>query len=70
MSLIKAIDSGKEHRKQYRGAKRYDKTCRNNGSCPYCQENRTYQSRKLKEKIVSELKESKNANEERISREQ
>lgn len=69
MSLIKAIDSGKEHRKQYRGAKRVDGTCRNHGNCPYCEENRTYQSRKLKEKIVSELKESKNANEEGINRE-
>lgn len=33
MSLNKAIESGKEHRRQYRKAKAVDKTCRNNGSC-------------------------------------
>lgn len=33
MTLIKAIKSGKEHRKEYRGAKAFDKTCRNHGSC-------------------------------------
>lgn len=59
MSLNKAIESGKEHRKQYRGAKRVSGNCRNHGGCDYCEENRTYQSRKLKEKIDSELKEEK-----------
>lgn len=32
MALTKAIKSGKEHRKEYRGAKAFDKTCRNHGS--------------------------------------
>ncbi len=36
MSLDKAILHGKEHRKQYRGAKAVDKTCRNHGNCPSC----------------------------------
>lgn len=56
MGLEKAIKSGKEHRKEYRGAKRVDSSCRNHGGCPWCEENRTYQSRKLKDKIKSELK--------------
>ena len=34
MTLDKAIESGKEHRKQYRGAKRVDPSCRNHGGCP------------------------------------
>lgn len=42
MSLNKAIASGKEHRKQYRGAKAVDCTCRNHGSCDWCKENRLY----------------------------
>ena len=42
MSLDKAIKSGKEHRKQYRGAKAIDKCCRNHGSCYVCRNNRLY----------------------------
>ena len=45
MSLDKAIKSGKEHRKPYRGSKRIDVTCRNHGSCPWCKENRQHKFR-------------------------
>ena len=45
MSLDKAIKYGKEHRKEYRKAKRVDKACRNHGSCPYCRDNRTHKNR-------------------------
>lgn len=50
MSLNKAIQSGKEHRKPYRKAKAIDKTCRNHGGCPYCEGNRKHSTevRKLK----------------------
>jgi len=41
MSLDKAIEHGKEHREQYRGSKAVDCTCRNNGSCEWCKQNRT-----------------------------
>ena len=47
MSLSKAIKSGKEHRKEYHGSKRFDSTCCNHGSCGYCEDNRT---KKLREK--------------------
>lgn len=46
MSLNKAIKSGKEHRKPYRGAKAVDKQCRNHGSCPGCFNNRVFRERK------------------------
>ena len=46
MSLDKAIQSGKERRKPYHGAKAIDHTCRNHGGCPYCEANRLYSSRK------------------------
>ena len=36
MSLDKAIEHGKEHRKPYTGAKAIDCTCRNHGSCDWC----------------------------------
>lgn len=41
MGLEKAIKYGKEKRKPYRGAKAVDSTCRNHGSCPWCNGNRT-----------------------------
>lgn len=39
--LDKAIDHGKERRKPYRKSKRFDRSCRNHGSCRYCESNRT-----------------------------
>ena len=41
MSLDKAIKYGKEHRKEYRGGKSFDKECRNHGACEICLSNRT-----------------------------
>ena len=49
MSLDKAIEHGKEHRKKYTGSKAIDKTCRNHGSCDWCTENRNYRSYRLEE---------------------
>lgn len=48
MSLDKAIKSGKEHRKEYRGAKAVDPSCRNHGNCPWCQGNRKHRTEKRK----------------------
>lgn len=42
MSMDKAIQYGKEHRKAYRGAKAIDRTCRNHGSCEWCKGNRKH----------------------------
>jgi len=53
MSLDKAIEHGKEHRKQYRGSKAIDRTCRNHGSCEVCKGNRLYKSKKIAEAIKS-----------------
>ena len=57
MSLDKAIEFGKERRKQYRKSKAFDRTCRNNGKCPWCEGNRTYQARKEHKRIQSLEKE-------------
>lgn len=40
MSLDKAIEHGKEHRKRYYGSKAIDAQCRCGGSCLYCRGNR------------------------------
>lgn len=55
--LDKAIKSGKEHRKEYRGAKACDKTCRNHGSDDWAKDNRLYRANKLLEKSEQDLKE-------------
>lgn len=44
MSFDKAIESGKEHRKPYKGAKRVSYRCRNHGDCSWCKENRLYKN--------------------------
>ena len=46
MSLDKAIEHKKEHRKKYYGAKAIDKNCRPHGSCPWCKENRLHKNNK------------------------
>ena len=57
MSLVKAIQSGKEKRKRYRKTKAVDSTCRNHGGCTWCEENRTHQKLKIKEIIKNEMRE-------------
>ena len=52
MGMEKAIASGKEHRKEYHGAKAIDKTSRSGGSCECCRRNRMYKTlKKLQEPI-------------------
>ena len=59
MGLEKAIKSGKEHRDNYKYnfAKRVDRSCRNHGSCLYCEGNRRYRERRLKidKKYIKEI---------------
>lgn len=46
MSLDKSIKSGKEKRKEYKKSKSFDRTCRNHGSCGYCERDRTHGNKK------------------------
>ncbi len=55
MSLDKSIQSGKERRKSYRGAKAIDRTCRNHGSCDWCKRNRTHKNEKRKLKSQQKM---------------
>ncbi len=59
MSLDKAIEFGKEKRRQYRKSKAFDKTCRNHGSCSYCEGNRGYKNKIREMSADEELKEWK-----------
>ena len=53
MSMEKAIASGKEHRKKYRGTKAFDCSCRNHGTCDYCKGNRLYKFNKNNDIIIA-----------------
>lgn len=46
MSLDKAIESGKEHRKQYSGCQAFDPGCRCHGGCTWCRDNRMHRTEK------------------------
>ena len=48
MSLDKSIKHGREKRRDYRGSKATDCTCRNHGSCSWCSNNRLYRDKKRK----------------------
>jgi hypothetical protein len=55
MGLYKAIEAGKEKRRQYKGAKLVDCSCRNHGTCTWCQENRLYRTLRELERTQDEM---------------
>lgn len=57
MSLDKAIEHHKEHRKPYKGAKAVDRTCRNHGSCDWCMGNRLHSDMKRVTSAESQIEE-------------
>lgn len=49
MSFDVYYPNRKDHRKPYfKGAKRFDRSCRNHGGCTYCLSNRMYNTNKRK----------------------
>ncbi len=57
MSLDKGIQSGKEHRREWRHSKAIDPSCRCHGGCEWCLRNRMHKYNKIKEGKAMELKE-------------
>lgn len=55
--LDKAIASGKERRKPYRGAKAIDRSCRNHGGCLWCEWNSLHKYRAELARMKREEKE-------------
>lgn len=55
MSLDKAIRHGKEKRRPYIKAKAVDATCRNHGSCTWCERNRRYKMRDKHPESINEV---------------
>ena len=58
MSLNKAIEHGKEKRKPYYRSKRFDRSCRNHGGCPYCLDNRFHSTKVKEEACKQQVEES------------
>lgn len=56
MSLDKAIKSGKEYRIQYYGSKAFCRSCRNNGSCSWCEKNRKIKNIKRIQSVFDKMK--------------
>lgn len=57
MSFDKPYPNRKDHRKPYRKAGRFDRSCRPGGDCPVCQGNRTHGDEKRKPIPETETKE-------------
>jgi hypothetical protein len=58
MGLDKSIEHKKEKRRPYRGSKSIARSCRNRGGCPFCEDGRLYQRRKLEDVASEEVAES------------
>lgn len=56
MTLDKAIEHNKEHRKPYYGSKAIDRTCRNHGTCKHCEGNRLYKNTKRLQRMDDKMK--------------
>ena len=59
--LDKAIKHGKERRQPYRRSRVFDRTCRNHGSCGYCEGNRTFDLKRERERTADALREARRA---------
>lgn len=57
MSLDKAIQHGKEKRAPYQKSKRFDPTCRNHGSCCWCENNRMHPYNRDRDDAEEEIEE-------------
>lgn len=61
MSLQKGIDHKKEYRKNFFGSKKNDRSCRNHGSCSWCEKDRTFFDKKNRENSKSDLEDYVNS---------
>lgn len=50
MSLEKGIENGREWRDPYYGSRRFDRSCRNHGSCPWCRDGRQHSKKRQVDK--------------------
>jgi hypothetical protein len=55
MSLEKSIYHKKEKRKQYHDCRSFDRTCRNHGTCKWCERNRKHFDKKRRSATDQDL---------------
>lgn len=48
-------------KRAYTGSKRFDRSCRNHGSCPWCTRNRTIHTLRLNDRAEDARREGRNA---------
>ena len=56
MSFDNNYPNRKDKRKQYRGSKNFDRSCRNHGSCDYCKNNRLYKNKVKETEAINKVK--------------
>ena len=66
MSLDKRIAKGEEKRKPYFDSRRFDYSCRNHGTCPWCFGNRTFKNKKREISCEQEEKDVVSLNHEEL----
>lgn len=62
MSFDKHYPNRKDRRKPYRKAARFDRSCRNHGGCPYCENNRLHNNKRrgiIAEQEIEDYKKGK-----------
>lgn len=59
MSFDNEYPNRKDKRRKYYRSKKFDRTCRPGGTCPYCKNNRTYSNEKRKLQAIDLIKEYK-----------
>lgn len=53
MSLDKSIQHNKEYRKPFFNSKSFDYSCRNHGSCSYCEGNRKHST--MRKQLMADI---------------
>ncbi len=54
MSFDTEYPNRKDRRKPYRKSKRFDRSCRNHGSCPYCERGRKHKHKRRDKTEIQE----------------
>jgi hypothetical protein len=54
MAFDNQLGRGKDRRKPYYDTRRFDWTCRNHGSCGYCEDRRTFANKRRSPIIILE----------------
>jgi hypothetical protein len=57
MSFDPEYENRKDHRKPYYDSRDFDRSCRSNGGCPWCKENRLHANKLRAQEAEDEIEE-------------